>query len=116
MAKWLRNCKVRTFKKIYGSRVDVDGVHYRIHSYSKLIDLHIQLAIGDPIFNTYLNCYDRIAEIRDRWHKIDGLRNGYWREIYFITRTNYIIYDYHDNVYAPPTAWDDFLAKELNVQ
>jgi len=109
MAKWIKNCKVRTFKKIYGRTVDVDGVLYRLRSYSKLINIHSQLTVGDPIYNIYIGKYERISEIRDRWHPIDGTRNGKWREIYFITESKYLIYDINDRNYAKPSAWDNFV-------
>lgn len=98
---WLHGCKLRVWKKLYGSRINVDGVGYPIDKYTKLIAAHKKMKIGSEIYNIYLDKFEKVKEIRCWWHSIDGLKSARWLEIYFITETDYVIYDLNDIYYRP---------------
>lgn len=97
---WLRGCKLRTWKKHYGNRMNVDGVEYSIEDYNEMINQYKKIKVGDIIFNSFKNIHEPVKEISIVWNRTYQIKNARWLEICFITMSDYIICDLNDEVYS----------------
>lgn len=98
---WLRGCKLRTWKKHYGSIIWVDGVGYTIKQYNELINQHKKIKVGDDIYNPYLDTMNKVIKVNYNWKWSDKKRNNFRRlVITFITSTNHVVYDLNDILYC----------------
>lgn len=93
---WLKDCRIKTFKKLYGSRVGIDGRYYSFDSYKEVIKESLRLKVGDKIYNIYKNIWEPIKRIDKTWERIEGTRKGRYLEITFITELGYRVYDIND--------------------
>lgn len=94
---WLRGCKLRTFKKVFGSRIDVDGIRYSLDDYTKIIKYYKTISVGDFIYNPYRNVFENVKEVKIRWYHTK-YKNIRYLDIVFITTKDYIVYDLRDYV------------------
>jgi hypothetical protein len=60
--QWLRGFKLRTYKKHYGNRFNIDGVEYKLDSYTRLIENHKAIKVGELIYNIYKNIWEPIKK------------------------------------------------------
>ena len=106
---WLRGCKARVYKKKYWSRIDVDGSFITLHQYTEHIIGWKKMKVGDPIFNTFRNRWETLAEIKNKWWKLDRCRNAKYLEITGVTDKGFIVYEYDAEKYAlPEEEWGSF--------
>lgn len=94
---WLRGCKLRTFKKVFGSHIDVDGIGYSLIDYTKIIKYYKTISVGDIIYNPYRNIFENVKEVKRRWRQTK-YKNIRYLNIVFITKEDYIVYDLCDYV------------------